>query len=99
MTAEKTDDVDRRARQVRVTAQQIETTLARRPGAVPDSERRDVLTLLNSAVMSIPGLSAASRERQLDAAEGFLALWLDLLNEFDTTGLPWMDPDDDGDDR
>lgn len=90
MTAE--TDLARRARQVTVACQEIETALARRPGALPPNEHRDVLDMLRTAMGGVSTLVFAGPVQQCDAAENLLGLWRSMLS--DETDLLWSDDDD-----
>lgn len=100
MTAECDDsrDLARRARQVTVACQQIETALAHRPGALSPGEDRTVLDMLNHTTNGIPSILYADPGRQITVALAFLRLWQSLLTEqadlLDQADSCWSDPDD-----
>lgn len=85
-------DLDRRARRVRVLAQEITVALAHRPGAVAPGELDDALELLNRLVRACPTIQYADADQQLDIAEAFLTNWKAMLS--DQADLLWPDPDD-----
>ncbi len=90
MTAQ--SDLDRRTRQVQVTAQEIETALARRPGALPPNEHRDVLRMTSTAMRGVSTVVFAGPVQQCETAQTFLELWRSLLPLAEQA--TWPDPDD-----
>lgn len=96
MTAE--TDLDRRARRIRVMAQQITVALAQRPGALPPAETDDALELLNRLARACPTIQYAPADRQLTIAESFLRNWLATLSDhadlLDQAAVCWPDADD-----